>query len=82
MPTTAPCRDASIAPWDRPEFGIHPLDLWLSRQDLDAWSYVCPGHLRGPDYASEDEFERLDDYDAWSEKVRADLKVRCRLPRR
>ncbi len=72
----------AIAPWDTPSLGMHPIGLWLSQQDLDAWHYDNSGHLVGPDARPEDDFDRLLDFDTWLRKVRSDLEKRCRLPRR
>jgi hypothetical protein len=61
---------------------MHPIDLWLSLQDLDAWHYASPGRLVGPDARAEDDFDWLIDFDTWLRNVHADLKGRCRLRRR
>ncbi len=69
----------TIAPWDTPSLGQHPIDEWLSRQDFAAWRYV-PGHgLVGPDATwLSAAWDELPDWDQFVAAVRGDLKRRCR----
>ena len=57
------------------------IDRWLSTEDFSEWREIDPGHLVGPDARPQDDFDRLPDFDTWLARVRADLKIRCRLPR-
>jgi hypothetical protein len=61
----------------------HPLDTWLTKQNAADWKHVPGFGLVGPESTPLTRaFEELPDWDEFVEAVRADLRGRCRLPRR